>query len=1148
MFGINADGTFPEIGERYDIGLATRDGTSLSVLNKDGATVNVSRIAYMLSSDKQNQMKESTELQEKQKLVQLGSSEAIDREFDQWVQNTQGDWSGGLGQRVYGQQGVSNAYFDGEGLLWPINDYVPQVALRGPTQGLPATGISGPAGPDVGTQSITPGGASATIQSAGLLISLKPSATPITLVGVKGAYTTGTNTQVTPPLGQAATAGNTLVAYVDGQRRVTSGSSNLGDTGGATSSFDFSGSGSDNVIGTNDTFTVPGGGIYINSISCYMGGHTASVNTIFVVWNASNGAVVVNSSNTSLASGLSLKTLGVTQTFVAGGTVLRIGFWRQQNQDAMWGVAGSGSFTFATNQSGLTNPTNGCTSPYVCGNPQFYLSYSTSSTSEISTPAGWTQLGVINSPDLNQQLAIYSKVAAGGDAAPVFNAAVGARPMHGQCAEFHNVANPNVIDRQSSGTTSSQNNMTITNPATDTAAGDLLLLAGVWSLNGSNTAAFADSFNNNVTGVHLGDSGGAAQVNHGSYDYGIIPTGVAAFSSWAQQASAAGGWVEGIGMGYATTYLDNQGPPGHWHAVFYSGDSAYDVDLGANTGGQQGPLNMHIGGGYLWVLLSNSPNANTLTVHMIGCAYGSNTLVKLRSDVLPSVAGTSGFGGLIQASYVGGHLYVAVVQFDQNVPPNAPTANKNALFVLDYSAGTATAPSGLSAAAFIFPFTRGFKPQDVTWQGNNLIVSVTDGFNASIYQLSAPFSSIQTLAVIDGIANALVCTVGGEIFIIAWTPGTTGVNRLELYTLNGSTLTNVPFTPVVPFLDDVTSCVGFGPYALFAVSYVTPGGVAGQKTVTIYAFDVVRSRLFRALTMTDISWTGSDQFGHDIIGVFGTNTRTLRTNVTFQAQLGLAIFSGFLSNNNETAREFYWGVQPLTPAPSFTGLLQMGCDLISGLFDFTAATNKRFRAKIAHYIDGLVSGQSSPAVQLNAWIDQDPNALAPAPDFTTTTGVPPSPLPQQGDLFLYEGRLGRQTVYEVISSGGGYNVTLGQWVNAPKIKDVIVMAASGMVWDLVCDIAAGVGTNQQAQQEGAYTSQTTTEAAGIDHVAAYNFLKQLWKQRGGVCTLYLPNGETYNALIQLAEFASPKPLGAGNRSDQQATWQVLATLKIREDV
>lgn len=1149
MFGINADGTFPDIGDRYDVGIGTRDGTNLACLNKDGQVVQVSRIAYMLSIDKNNKMKESTELQEKSKLVQLATSNTIDREIDQWVQNTQGDWSAGIGQRVYGQQGVTNAYFDGEGLLWPTNDWIPQVAMPGPKQPVPASSIAGPTIGDAGTTVITPGGAAVATQAFGALVSLKASGGTPARVGAAGAYLTGSNTSVHPLFGQATVAGHALVGFVDGQRQQTSGATNLGNTAAATSSFDFSGSGSDNVIGTQETYTVPGGGIFINSISVYCGGHNAATNMRLVVWNAGTGAVVVASGTFSCPSGLALRTQSVTQTFVAAGTTLRIGFWRQQNQDGMWGVGSSGSFDYATNQAGLTNPTNGCTGPYVCGHLQAFLTYSTTTTSDITCSDGtWTKLFQENSPDGNQQFQIWGKPNCGnGEVSPTWTAAAGARPMHAQVVEFSNIALSSFVDQSSGNTSTNQSNLSVQNAAVDGTAGDLILFGAGWSLNTSQTATFSDTMNNSATVTHLGDSGSAAQVNHSTFDYGIIPTGVALFSSWGPNASTVGGWIDGIGMGYAVTYLDNQGPPGHWHVVFFSGDQSFDVDIGVNTGSQQGPLNMDIAGGYLWVLFSSYPNVSALKVIMLGCAYGSNTFIQLRSDALPTVAGTSGFSGLVEAGFVGGKLYVAVLQADADSPPGAPTVNRNALFVLDYSAGTATAPSGASAAAFVFPFERGFHIADMDWQGNQLLVSISDGFTAFIYQLSAPFSSISTQAVLDGITNALLCTVGATAVVIAWTPGPTGVNRLELYTLVGGTLTNIPFSAVVPFIDDVTSCVAFGPYAMFAVSYATPGGVAGQKTVTVYAFDVLRSRLFRALTFSDVSWTGSDLFGHDVIAVFGTATRTLQVGVTFQAQLGLAIFSGFLSNSAETAREFYWGVQPLTPAPGFTGLLQTGVNIISGLFDFTAATNKRFRAKVAHYINSLVQGSNVLGIQLNAWFNQDPNRLNAAPDFTINTGAPAT-LPSQNDVYLYEGQVARKTVYQVISSGGGYDPGSAQWLNAPKITDVIIMASSPMVWDFMVDISPKVGVNGQNQNDYAYTGQTTTEAGSIDHVVAYNFLKQLWKQRAGVCQLYLPNGESLAAIMQEAALESPKPLGAGYRSDQQATWQVTGTLKIREDV
>jgi hypothetical protein len=603
-------------------------------------------------------------------------------------------------------------------------------------------------------------------------------------------------------------------------------------------------------------------------------------------------------------------------------------------------------------------------------------------------------------------------------------------------------------------------------------------------------------------------------------------------------------------MGYAAAYLDSQGPPGHWHVTFFAGDNAFDVDLGANTGNQQGPLHMHVAGGYLWVLFSNYPNANTLRVFMLGCNYGNNTFVVLRSDPLPAVAGTSGFAGLIAASFVGGKLYVGILQADQDIVPGAPAANRNALFVGDYSSGVATLPTGLAAAAVVFPFERGFKAIDLVWQGSNLIVSTGDGLNAYILQLAAPFTTVVTQAVIPGIANALLCAIGPVLFIAGWTAGPGNVNQMNLYTLDAGTLTELPFTPIVPFVDSVTSPTAFGSYALWAVSYQTPNGPAGQKTVTIYAYDAVRSRLFRALTYTDPSWIGSDIFGHDAIALYGVTARTLAAGATYQSQLGLAIFSGFLSNNAESAREFSWGVIPVTPAPTFQGLLQLGVDIISGLFDFTAATNKLFRAVLSHFIDGLVSDASTPSVTLNAWFDQDPNRLSTVPDFTSNTGVAPNPLPNQLDLNLFTNRVARKLVYEVISDGGGFDLVSGSWLNAPKITDVIVQAATGWVWDFALDLSPTVGVNGQGQQEYAYTAQSPTDATSFsyDHVVAYNFLKQLWRTNGGELLLYLPNGDTYPALIQVLQFESPKPIAGIGRSDMEATWQVFAITKIREDI
>src|SRR5205823_7861514 len=111
------------------------------------------------------------------------------------------------------------------------------------------------------------------------------------------------------------------------------------------------------------------------------------------------------------------------------------------------------------------------------------------------------------------------------------------------------------------------------------------------------------------------------------------------------------------------------------------------------------------------------------------------------------------------------------------------------------------------------------------------------------------------------------------------------------------------------------------------------------------------------------NWTGSDVFGHDVVGVFGVTQRTGAG--VFQAQVGVGLFTGILSGNTETAREFYWGVQPITPAPSFSGFLQLGTELISGLIDFTAATTKLFRQVVVSFAGGMVQNSAANGVKVN---------------------------------------------------------------------------------------------------------------------------------------------------------------------------------------
>jgi hypothetical protein len=148
-------------------------------------------------------------------------------------------------------------------------------------------------------------------------------------------------------------------------------------------------------------------------------------------------------------------------------------------------------------------------------------------------------------------------------------------------------------------------------------------------------------------------------------------------------------------------------------------------------------------------------------------------------------------------------------------------------------------------------------------------------------------------------------------------------------------------------------------------------------------------------------------------------------------------------------------------------------------------------------------------------------------------------------------RVARKIVYEVITTGGGVGVNLAGnpvWQQNPKIVSVAIQVATGWVWDLIANLSPNAKTNSASTPQYAYQQQSVVGMFDCDAVVAYNFLKQLWRQRGGQCTLTLANGESYPALIQALDFESPKPLAASFRSDVQTTYQSTVTLKVREDI
>lgn len=973
-----------DIGPKFDVGIATRDGSTIQVKNKDGKLVSISSLAYMLGTDKQQPFKEATELQEKSQLVQFASSALIDREFDQWPQVTQGDWSGGLGQRIFGSNGDQTRYFDGEGLLWHSDDWIPSKGLPGP--------------------------------------------------------------------------------------------------------------------------------------------------------------------------------------FVA-------------------------------------------------------------------QPAGSLTLGF----------------------------------------------------------------------------------------------------------------------------FGF--------------AGAVGGDIGALGNGYAQVYLTAGNVS---HVIFRSADTTYDVAVGA-VGDTITWLN--IAGGYIWAAVI--PAAGTSVV-MYRLGEVGGTLAVIQNDnVVTNVFATSAdVRVLISAALVSGKLYVATSLSYQSTVAGNPWVNE--VVILDYSTTGAPVVNVVPFPTLPASQRISFDFDSLAWVGTTLFIAYSDFASTFIVSNTPGQSAVSEVAVLTGLPHAQMGAVGSTLVLIAtttdvWGPvrsQQTNATKAQLFTLVGGTLTEIgPVNPlggsVINWISAATSFADFVCWAM--VSEPQFSGQFGPLSVSVYAFDAVRSRLYRALT-------AGSYFG-DIVGAPGPLTnntsmptialvgktgpaRTLQAGASYNFEFMVALCTSALSGRTEFSREFSWGVTPVSPVPSFTGILQTGVDLTSGIFDFTAATNKLWRQLVLKPINGFLAGQGFPHAFLNAWFNQDPARLATPPDFSIDSGIAPNPVPPSFDLNLVTNEIARKAVYEVgsdagpgflpagagqinynllgtaqtIAGGGnlavaltagasvgdlvtitavghannfdatstvtdnrgnvwvidvvdsqaavggvfvahsvlttalvpgdittihwklagvgvaeansaasviqitgipnavvdqtahahgnsnsaasgpavatftyetlvgvigettavispgsgwtaiglsgnanvaeqplvqssrspgqGYNAQAGlsavvpwqaalvsfksgnayAWANAPKVENVIVQAATGWVTDLSLALSPNVKTNGQAAPEYCFQIQ------GTDHVAAYNFLKQLWRQKGGEILVTWPNLDSYPGLIQQMEFSSPKPFAASMRSDQQSSLQQVCLVKIREDI
>lgn len=133
-----------------------------------------------------------------------------------------------------------------------------------------------------------------------------------------------------------------------------------------------------------------------------------------------------------------------------------------------------------------------------------------------TTPSGWsrTALGTGSADDG----AVYYKVAAGSDAAPIFTHTGGTGKMAAQLLEFSGAAG--TVDKSGVNVDVLSSPCAVNLSAADTQSGDLV----IWSFNIVYTTAatktFTDTLNNGQTG-HVADNAGVSTIDHYHFVWAI---------------------------------------------------------------------------------------------------------------------------------------------------------------------------------------------------------------------------------------------------------------------------------------------------------------------------------------------------------------------------------------------------------------------------------------------------------------------------------------------------------------------------------------------------------------------------------------------------------------------------------------------------
>jgi len=597
------------------------------------------------------------------------------------------------------------------------------------------------------------------------------------------------------------------------------------------------------------------------------------------------------------------------------------------------------------------------------------------------------------------------------------------------------------------------------------------------------------------------------------------------------QTGTPAGSINSIGMSYAFLYTTTVGTIAT-NLVIVNNDTRYTITnpagIATGNGTPAAPAavaEFMIAAGVLWYIVQGG--AGSTEIRFVTVGTPTTTLFDTIANSAPL-----GQSGTCAVGYVGNKVYLAVPYLSNTTP-----TTRIRIYEIQNGVATSFTELVLADTTTVLGSSDQLSIASTVFVGDTLYYSLQTGDgSAIIVAFNLPGATFSTVATLPGEGQLYMTAAAGVIFVISG-----GGN---MYLLQGGSLQHIgplppqigpvtvtPGTQGIAFVasNSLSRAVSFGPYVVFAASYYPPG--ASTSIVVVYAYDVLRGRLFRLGVASNLA--RAQAMSGARIGLLTGHSRTIATGLTIVPQWSVVVpILGFLGQalDVSNAQILDVGVRRQNFA-----VTQLGFQATSSIIDFTSSQPKLYRDVLATFLPLLAD--ASCGVQLDVWLDRDPAALSPVPDFTTSVFGDTHAGSTQ--LVLPVNTIATKLVYRVTTFGGA---AVGSTLfDAPKIVSVIVRVATGWVQTLKLDLAPQLQSNGKNVQD-VWTYQ------GIDNVAAYNFLRQLWRQKGGQCNIALPNGDAGRWQMEDMQFDSPKPFGTVFRADQASGFKWMATVKIREDI